>query len=113
MIKKTCLAIGVAIALVSSPVVGAEINKKVNAEFCKYQAEMITFLMQKFVGRKHLESTLGDKFEETQKASRSGRAEDIRRHEMSKKWWEDNQKKYADLEKLISEFATRWSVFCK
>ena len=50
MIKKTCLVIGVAIALVSSPVVGAELDKKAKAEFCKEQAASII---------KHIRATVG------------------------------------------------------
>ena len=41
MIKKNCLAIGMAVALVSSPVVGAELDEKARAEFCKEQATPI------------------------------------------------------------------------
>ena len=51
MIKKTCLAIGVAIALVSSPVVGSEIDNKTKAEFCKSIVANLNRAMASYIMR--------------------------------------------------------------
>ena len=40
-IKKTCVAVGVTVLLVSSSAVGVELDKKARAEFCKEQAAPI------------------------------------------------------------------------
>ena len=51
MIKKTCLAIGVAIALVSSSVVGSEIDNKTKAEFCKSIVANLNRAMASYIMR--------------------------------------------------------------
>ena len=49
MIKKTCLSIGVAIALVSSPVVGAELDKEIKAQFCEAYTSKLNKHMRTYV----------------------------------------------------------------
>ena len=107
MIKKTCLAIGVAIALVSSPVIGAELDKKAQAEFCKEQAASII---------KHIRATVGawrDYSKATDDYDLAHRSKDKKLIAGAAK----EQDRWREIHKIglkhLDKYAAIWGAYCK
>ena len=107
MISKTCLAIGVAVALVSSAVVGAELDEKARAEFCKEQATPIGQELRHFAAARR-------NFRKAQRefglAVKSKDKKLIASAYKEKNRWQDALE--TGLQR-IDRFAARWAAFCK
>ena len=107
MIKKNCLAIGMAVALVSSAVVGAELDEKARAEFCKEQATPIGQELRHFAAARR-------NFRKAQRefgvAVKSKDKKLIASAYKEKNRWRDALETGL---KRIDRFAARWTAFCK
>ena len=107
MIKKECLAIGMAVVLVSPPVVGAELDEKARAEFCKEQATPIGQELRHFAAARR-------NFRKAQRefglAVKSKDKKLIASAYKEKNRWRDALETGL---KRIDRFAPRWAAFCK
>lgn len=107
MISQTCLAIGVAVALVSSAVVGAELDEKARADFCKEQATPIGQELRHFAAAQR-------NFRKAQRefgvAVKSKDKKLIASAYKEKNRWQDALETGL---KRIDRFAARWAAFCK
>ncbi|MBE90211.1 MAG: hypothetical protein CMM76_12335 [Rhodospirillaceae bacterium] len=107
MINKTFLVIGAAVTLVSSPVVGVELDKKARAEFCKEQAAPIGQELRAFAAARR-------NFRKAQRdfnlAVKSKDEKLTASAYKEKNRWRDAQETGL---KRIDRFAARWTAFCK